>query len=537
MTATATAAMGDKKSDSDSDSGEGDKKSDSDSSDDSGSTGETNAEKKEEKEEEEEKNEDKGEELGNPKHEVARLKKDLDNEVCYAQELEQKCEQLTDERDELKRLVEGLIEENDQIRKKLRPQQFWCLTVMSFKPVLNEVLLPLVLPLMLNYGILVLGWPGVGKTPLVITMLMALGRYHVLTQGLETAPGWRRGKTFDSFKYRAPRIEEGLFLDDPNAASIGVEDWKAWADGTQDGTVSCRYHDAKIKKNQARGAAMNEVDEEDEPDANGRTTLTPAECNKLVHRPFIHYGKAHILAILKRNVTFVFGKKALYVRLPSKTDEALMHRITDDDVHLDALAEFHKDVYGKYLDGGRELPASFDHDVSMETKMMQAGVTEMLKHPTKEVYITYCNEYIQKKLMPIRFVPESPPPSQGSPETLPLESDGTWLFPGLPPGLPCVPASSGKRFRFAADFSVATPRRRICHKSAASAKGDKQNEEKEEEEEKEKDIGEEATETMADQYDADEEAARAMGEEVTETMADQYDADEEAARAMHADDN
>ena len=34
-----------------------------------------------------------------------------------------------------------------------------------------------------------------------------------------------------------------------------------------------------------------------------------------------------------------------------------------------------------------------------------------------------------------------------------------------------------------------------------------------------------------------EEKDKDVGEEATETMADQYDADEEAARAMHADDN
>ena len=39
------------------------------------------------------------------------------------------------------------------------------LTTCSLKPSLHSVLLPLLYPLMLNFGVLLLGCPGVGKTP------------------------------------------------------------------------------------------------------------------------------------------------------------------------------------------------------------------------------------------------------------------------------------------------------------------------------------------------------------------------------------
>lgn len=57
------------------------------------------------------------------------------------------------------------------------------LTTYSLKPFLNSVLLPFLYPLMLNFGILLLGCPGVGKTPFVVILAMALGRYHVRRSG------------------------------------------------------------------------------------------------------------------------------------------------------------------------------------------------------------------------------------------------------------------------------------------------------------------------------------------------------------------
>ena len=39
-----------------------------------------------------------------------------------------------------------------------------------------------------------------------------------------------------------------------------------------------------VKKNAGRGTATNEIDEEDEPDADGRTQLTTNECTKLVQK-------------------------------------------------------------------------------------------------------------------------------------------------------------------------------------------------------------------------------------------------------------
>jgi len=294
--------------------------------------------------------------------------------------------------------VRRMVENKSKGLQGAEPQFFWPLSVMSFKAPLKDLLLPLLLPLMLNFGVLLLGWPGVGKTPLFISMLLALGRYHIDHLGLDVRASWRRGKTFDAFKYRGPQIQEGLFLDDPDAPNIDVEDWKSWLDRTVDGTVKCRYHDAKMMKNAGTGVALNEVDAADEPPADDRAQITPDECLKLARKPFMGTKPAHILACLKRSILFVFGKNALYIRLPSKNDNAICHRLCDHEVHLDVLAKRDRTSYNKYLNNVHEPPATFDDDLKDELDMFKRGVAKKEQFDTTEDYIGYCNEEINKKV-------------------------------------------------------------------------------------------------------------------------------------------
>ena len=59
------------------------------------------------------------------------------------------------------------------------------LNTCSLKPFLHKVLLLLVYPLLLHFGVLLLGSPGVGKTPFVIILAIPLGKYHVRQSGDE----------------------------------------------------------------------------------------------------------------------------------------------------------------------------------------------------------------------------------------------------------------------------------------------------------------------------------------------------------------
>ena len=80
-----------------------------------------------------------------------------------------------------------------------------------------DILLPLLYPLLLNFGVLTLGWPGVGKTPMLIAMGLAVGRYHIRRQGIDgVRPAWRRAKVLDNFRHRVGQVHEVLILDDPD---------------------------------------------------------------------------------------------------------------------------------------------------------------------------------------------------------------------------------------------------------------------------------------------------------------------------------
>eukprot|EP00435_Cladocopium_sp_Y103_P057355 s234_g19.t1 len=120
------------------------------------------------------------------------------------------------------------------------------LTTYSLKPFLCKVLLPFIYPLLLNYGILLLGCPGVGKTPFAIFLAMAIGRYHVRQSGDQgLKPGWRRAKSLDNFRHSAPHVQEALFLDDPSRRKVSIADLKSFLTSDEDGTVDSRYNDTR----------------------------------------------------------------------------------------------------------------------------------------------------------------------------------------------------------------------------------------------------------------------------------------------------
>ena len=73
----------------------------------------------------------------------------------------------------------------------------------DLKPVIVNVIVPLIIALGMEKGLMLLGIPGIGKTPLAIIMSMAFGHYHVRSKGLNRLPGWRRAKLFDAFQAKA----------------------------------------------------------------------------------------------------------------------------------------------------------------------------------------------------------------------------------------------------------------------------------------------------------------------------------------------
>ena len=264
----------------------------------------------------------------------------------------------------------------------------------SLKPFLAKTLLPLLYPLFLNYAFMFLGWPGVGKTPAIIIMTLAMGRYHKEKLDLPTLPGRRRAKSLDNFRHRVRQVREGVFLDDPYRDKI-----------EESQRCQGRYNDVKLAKNCCRAYASDDIQKDDEPKNDERIDITMEEFMKLVHRTFPGDKPADIsdiMAMLRRTVVFVFGLSALYVRFPSEKSESPIHCIQVDDLHKDVLAEGDKLFYGKYKSGSVDKPEHYDESVGREQSMIAESMSRYLSYSKSTQYMLDINEELLECLFNIR---------------------------------------------------------------------------------------------------------------------------------------
>eukprot|EP00438_Fugacium_kawagutii_P017687 Skav211284 [mRNA] locus=scaffold2429:143489:145378:+ [translate_table: standard] len=288
------------------------------------------------------------------------------------------------------------------------------LSTQSLKPFLHNVLLPYLYPLFTHFGILLLGCPGVGKTPFVITLAMALGRYHVRRSGNDgLKAGWRRAKSLDNFRHKAPQVQEALFLDDPDRNKVNMADLKSFLTCDEDGTVESRYNDARMIRNQMRAYASNDLAEEKFDGKAGHTVISELEFFSLLDDFFRGDKEKDVLAVLKRSIIFMFGNQALYLRLPSEHRDAVVRRICQDDVRLDLLDVRDKPLYGKYKGGILESGPTFDADILREQQALEEAFQKMEGHDSLQDYIKFVNNNLQSKLLfrSAHVVPPSPCPS------------------------------------------------------------------------------------------------------------------------------
>eukprot|EP00438_Fugacium_kawagutii_P018364 Skav210909 [mRNA] locus=scaffold15:130393:132312:+ [translate_table: standard] len=305
------------------------------------------------------------------------------------------------------------------------------LTTMSLKPFLRETLLPLIYPLLLNYGIMLLGSPGVEKTPFVIVLAMALGRYHIRRAGCEgLKPGWRRAKSLDNFRHRVPVVHEGLFLDDPCRAKVNIADLKSFMTTDEDGTVDPRYNDSRLARNQMRAFASNDLPQERFECKPGASSISEDDFFSLLSDIFQGDREKDVLAVLKRSILFLFGNNALYLRLPSERKDAIVHRIDVEAVHQDLLADRDKPLYGKYKGGVMETGPTFDADVQKEQDMIEKGVASMIEHDQIQTYVELANGKLQDKLLfhGATFLPASAASSNSEDPGSPMQ-----VCPPVPP--------------------------------------------------------------------------------------------------------
>ena len=225
------------------------------------------------------------------------------------------------------------------------------------------------------------GNPGVGKTPAIITMAMAIGRYHVRRLGLHgEKPGWRRGKSLDNFRQRSPQIQEALFLDDPSGRHLDMADLKSFVTTDEDGTVSGRYNDARLTRNQFRALASNDTGDEPKGVLPADTTLDPEAFVQLLGPLFA--DKKDMLAVLKRCTTFVFTDSA-----SSERPDAIVHRISKGDIHKDLLAEKDKPLYNTYKNGLTVYGDSHASEVEREQAMIDERAECLAGFPNVKNYV------------------------------------------------------------------------------------------------------------------------------------------------------
>ncbi|CAE7378820.1 unnamed protein product [Symbiodinium natans] len=86
---------------------------------------------------------------------------------------------------------------------------------------------------------------------------------------------------------------------------------------------------------------------EEDQNCTRQTSITWGEFYKLVQRFFCSYPDPDMLAVLKRAIVLVFGKRALYLCLPSEDKEAPIHLIQTDDLHVDLFSDGDKPYYAK----------------------------------------------------------------------------------------------------------------------------------------------------------------------------------------------
>ena len=107
-------------------------------------------------------------------------------------------------------------------------------------------IVPMVVPRMISFGLMILGKAGIGKTPVAQILCMAIARHIIDNRSLEALPGIRKAKQIDGFRERPGEAHVPVILDDPNLSAINLEDLKSFLDVGENSLVDARYLAAKF---------------------------------------------------------------------------------------------------------------------------------------------------------------------------------------------------------------------------------------------------------------------------------------------------
>lgn len=262
------------------------------------------------------------------------------------------------------------------------PEWFFPLLLQDLNAEFLQKVVPLILPLMPSYGLMILGRAGIGKTPTAQILAMAVARHLIAKHGLDCLPGWRRSKQIDGFRERPGEINIPALLDDANLSGMNLEDLKSFLDVGETCLVDARYKAAKFARNQCRIVLNNEWDEAKEPEAFA-SHITWNQFRDMFLTACSYPKTPHLMAILKRTTVIIAGHNAVYVRLPSEHVDEPVHCFKAGGITEDWLVPVHKKFYGLYKQGVRQKPNDFDTLLEEE----KCIVAKLLASPEEKAYI------------------------------------------------------------------------------------------------------------------------------------------------------
>ena len=263
------------------------------------------------------------------------------------------------------------------------PEWFFPFLLNDLNEEFLEQVVPLVLPRMTSFGLMILGKAGIGKTPAAQIMSMAVARHLVHSRGLDGLPGYRKSKQIDGFRERPGEVQVPVLLDDPNLGSINLEDLKSFLDVGENCLVDARYRAAKFVRNQCRVVLSNEWDHTKEPVDAFLPHITWGQFKDMFITACQYPKMPHLMAILKRTVIIIAGHHAVYVRLPSEHETEPILRFNDGGITEDWLREKNKEVFGLFKQGLQQKYTGFEKSLEDE----QALVARLLATAEEKKYI------------------------------------------------------------------------------------------------------------------------------------------------------
>ena len=227
-------------------------------------------------------------------------------------------------------------------------------------------------PTLRQKSIVCLSVPGLGKTPLGMSVLMALSRDSGDVQG----PYFRMTSELDFLRGEPGCYGRGDLFDDGDTSAQQVRSLKAFLDvSLLEAAIWARWGGIRLAKGQPRIVCDNKVDMRVE------SKLADDVCT-VSHQWFLDLIKpmfpdkvtaSDIDAILKRAHFFVQTKQWLYVRKASESDGDITRtKLSHGDAKW--ISPNSRYIYGQFLEGDTGVPEDFDSKLAWERAWVQASM-------------------------------------------------------------------------------------------------------------------------------------------------------------------